>query len=433
MEKIDLLIHSADQLCVVPGAAGPQRGDALGNLNLITDGAVAVNKGVILETGPTAVLHQKYDPRDTIDANGRCLIPGFVDPHTHLPWAGNRAAEFEQRIAGATYMEIMAAGGGIMSTVRSVRQADVDTLVAANLPRLARMMAFGTTSVEAKTGYGLATDPELRQLDALLALHHRQPVEITPTFLPAHAIPAEYQGHTDEYVNLVINEMLPAGVEWMEEHGVALFCDVFCEEGVFDVAQTRRILETAAALGYKLKLHADEFAGLGGTKLAVELGAVSADHLVATPDEDIAALGQGDTIAVGLPGTPFGLGHHDYTPAQKILDAGGALALATDLNPGTCWCESMQMIIALACRYMGLTQAQALAAATINAAHAIGRGHEVGSLEPGKQADILILETDDYRQLGYRFGTNLVKTVIKRGAVVVENGISEHARAHSSA
>jgi imidazolonepropionase len=196
---------------------------------------------------------------------------------------------------------------------------------------------------------------------------------------------------------------------------------VFCEAGVFDLAQTRRILVAAAQLGFGLKIHTDEFAGLGGTKLAVELGAISADHLVQTPEEDIVALGQGDTIAVGLPGTPFGLGHHNYTPAKEILAAGGALALATDCNPGTCWCESMQMIIALACRYMGLTQAQALVAATLNAAYAIGRGHEVGSLEAGKQADILVLDTADYRQLGYRFGANLVKSVIKRGRVVVDN------------
>jgi imidazolonepropionase len=212
--------------------------------------------------------------------------------------------------------------------------------------------------------------------------------------------------------------MLPAAVSWMATHNRTLYCDVFCEEGVFDLAQTRRILTTAREMGFGLKVHADEFVGLGGTGLAVELAAVSADHLVQTPEADIAALGKGQTVAVGLPGTPFGLGHQDYTPAKKILAAGGALALATDCNPGTSWCESMQMVIALACRYMGLTQAQALAAATLNAAHAIGRGHEIGSLERGKQADILILDTADYRQLGYRYGSNLVRTVIKKGSVI---------------
>jgi imidazolonepropionase len=280
------------------------------------------------------------------------------------------------------------------------------------------MLRLGTTSLEAKTGYGLSVDAELKQLEAIAALDAQHPIELTPTFLPAHAVPAEYRGRTDDYVDLVIAEMLPAGARWMGENGRSLFCDVFCEEGVFDLAQTRRILERAKELGYGLKVHADEFVGLGGTKLAVELGAISADHLVQTPAADIAALGQGNTIAVGLPGTPFGLGHSHYTPAQEILAAGGALALATDCNPGTCWTESMQMVIALACRYMGLTQAQALAAATLNSAHAIGRGAEVGSLEVGKQADMLILETADYRHLGYRFGGNLVQTVIKKGRVV---------------
>lgn len=418
MQEVDLLLHSAAQVCVVPGADGPQRGKKLGELGLIENGAVAVADGKIVAVGETAVLQSRYAAHTTIAANGRSVIPGFVDPHTHIPWAGDRAHEFEMRIAGATYMELMAAGGGIMSTVRRTRQASLDELVADNLPRLRRMLQHGTTSAECKTGYGLDTATELKQLEAILVLAEKQPIELTPTFLPAHAVPAEYNGRTGDYVNHVINEVLPAGAAWMNQHHIRLFCDVFCEQGVFDVPQTRRILEKAAELGYGLKVHADEFVGLGGTKLAVELGAISADHLVQTPSEDIAALGQGHTIAVGLPGTPFGLGHHEYTPAQAILAAGGALALATDCNPGTCWCESMQFVIALACRYLKLTQAQALVAATLNAAHAIGRGHQVGSIEVGKQADILVLETADYRHLGYRFGTNLVKTVIKRGQIV---------------
>jgi imidazolonepropionase len=406
-------------LCGAGTVDGPQRGETLGELGIIGDGAVAVRNGRIHAVGPTATLRQQFQAKTEIDASGQAIIPGFIDPHTHIPWYGDRAHEFEQRVAGASYMEIMAAGGGIMSTVRATRQASLDDLVTDNLPRLRRMMAYGTTSVECKTGYGLDTATEMKQLEAIMALHEAQPLDLTPTFLPAHAIPAGQQ--TEAFVTQVIEDILPTGAAWMQQRGITLFCDVFCEEGVFDVDQTRRILETARDLGYRLKVHADEFAGLGGTKLAVELGAVSADHLVQTPDADIAALGAGETIAVALPGTPFGLGHHDYTPAAKILAAGGALALATDCNPGTCWCESMQMVIALACRYLGLTQAQALVASTLNAAHAIGRGHEVGSLEPGKQADILLLYVDDYRQLGYRFGTNLVKKVIKRGEIVVDN------------
>ncbi|NLF64742.1 MAG: imidazolonepropionase [Chloroflexi bacterium] len=419
MENVDLLLYNAGQLCVVPGGGAAQRGADLGRLGLIENGAVAVRDGRIVAVGPSDELRAEYSAGMLLDAAGRCVIPGFVDPHTHLPWMGDRADEFELRLGGASYMEIMAAGGGIMSTVRATRQASVDELVAANLPRLQRMLAHGTTSAEMKTGYGLDTESEIKQLDAMHALQQQQPVELTYTFLPAHAVPAEYTGNTDGYVDRIVGEMLPAGAEWMRAHDTVLFCDVFCEEGVFDLAQTRRILEAAQRLGYRLKVHADEFAGLGGTALAVEMGAVSADHLVHTPEADIQALGRGATIAVALPGTPFGLAHHDYTPAKAILEAGGALALATDLNPGTTWCESMPMMMALACRYMGLTQAQALAAATLNAAFAIGRGEQVGSLEIGKQADILILDVSDYRHLGYRYGTNPVQAVIKKGELVV--------------
>lgn len=419
MIEIDLLLHSAGQLCTIDGGDGPQRGTRLGALGLIENGAIAVTAGRILEVGPSNELRQRYRPSLAIDAQGRCVIPGFVDPHTHIPWYGDRAAEFEQRLSGASYMEIMASGGGIMSTVRQTRGAPLEALVADNLPRLARMLAYGTTSAEAKTGYGLQKEAELKQLEAIHLLNERQPVELTATFLAAHAVPAEYRDRTEDYVDLVVQELLPAAADWMRRNGIELYCDVFCEEGVFNLDQTRRILTTARTLGFGLKVHADEFVGLGGTALAVELGAVSADHLVHTPPADVDALGQGETVAVGLPGTPFGLAEQAYTPAKEILAANGILALATDCNPGTCWCESMQLVIALACRYMGLTQAQALVASTLNAAYAIGRGEEIGSLEPGKQADLLILDTKDYRQLGYRFGTNLVRTVIKAGTVVV--------------
>jgi len=316
----------------------------------------------------------------------------------------------------------MAAGGGIVSTVRQTRAASVEALVDAARPRLRRMLAHGTTTVEAKTGYGLETQAELRQLEAIYRLAAEGPWTLVPTFLPAHAVPAEFAGRVDAYVDLVVEEMLPAAARLPQlsitNYQLPLFCDVFCEQGAFDLAQSRRILERGQALDLGLKIHADEFSGLGGTALAVALGAVSADHLVYTPAEDIAALGRGETVAVGLPGTPFGLAQRDYTPAAKILAAGGVLALASDLNPGTTWCESMQMVVALACRYMRLTPAQAIAAATINAARALALDAQVGSLEAGKQADLLVLEVPDYRHLGYRYGTNLVQTVIKGGEVV---------------
>jgi imidazolonepropionase len=418
----DLLIHSASQMLTLDG--GPQRGERFGQLGIIEDGALAVQDGAILAVGTTSELQGAYTPTTKIDAAGRVVMPGFVDPHTHLIWAGDRASEFEQRVSGATYMEIMAAGGGILSTVRETRAASVDSLVEMARPRLHRMLEHGTTTAEAKTGYGLAFEPELRMLEAILLLDRDGPWELVPTFLPAHALPTEYQpDRTNDYVNVIASEMLPALLEWWTEHHPNArppFVDVFCEKDVFDLEQSRRVLKQAQALGFPLKIHADEFASLGGTRLAVELGAASADHLVRTPDTDIAALGKSDTVAVALPATPFGLAEEAYTPASEILAAGGILALATDLNPGTAWCESMQLILALATRYMGLTPAQAIAASTVNAAYAIQREASVGSLAAGKQADILIIEAPDYRHLGYRFGTNLVRTVLKKGQIVVD-------------
>ncbi len=413
---IDLLIHSAAQLLTLAG--GPQRGGELGRLGIVEDGAVAVHQGRIAAAGPSADLRAQFRARRELDASGRVVIPGFVDPHTHLIWAGDRANEFEMRIGGATYMEIMNAGGGIMATVRKTRAASVDQLVEEARPRLRRMLNHGTTTAEAKTGYGLETAAELRLLEAIRRLGEENLVDLVPTFLGAHAIPAEYQGRGNEYVDLIVQEMMPAVKE--QAAGSPPWADVFCEEGAFTLEQSRRILESAREMGFPLKIHADEFASLGGTRLAAELGAVSADHLVATPPEAIEALGQSETVAVGLPCTPFGLGQPHYTPAREFLSANAILAIATDLNPGTGWCESMQFVIALACRYMKLTPAQAIAAATINAAAAISRADRVGSLEPGKQADILILDIPDYRHLGYRFGTNLVQTVIRHGEVVVE-------------
>jgi imidazolonepropionase len=329
------------------------------------------------------------------------------------------------RVGGASYMQIMAAGGGIARTMGDTRRATLESLVQETRARLDRMLAHGTTTAEAKTGYGLTTPGELKQLEAIAGLQRWQPVDLVPTFLGAHAVPPEYRDQPDAYVELLVREMLPAiGSRWGQlrrlfDPGWPIFCDVFCEEGAFDLSQSRRILEAARDQGFGLKMHADEFAPLGGTPLAVELGAVTVDHLVSTPPEHLTLLAVSKTIGVALPGTPFGLAQHDYTPARALIDQGGALALATDLNPGTCWCESMQFIVALACRYMRLLPAEALAAATINAAYAVGLGDRVGSLEPGKLADLLVLDTDDYRALGYRFGTNLVRTVIKRGEVVV--------------
>ena len=419
-----MLIHSATQLLTIPG--GPQRGRALGTLGILENGAVLIRDEKIVALGKTDELRAAYPNEPGLDATGCVVMPGLVDPHTHLIWGGDRAKEFEMRIEGARYLDILAAGGGIISTVRATRTASIESLIAQTRPRMMRMFATGTTTAEAKTGYGLQTATELRLLKALLALDDEGPLELAITFLGAHAIAPEYTlagGDKDDpqgYTDLVTETMLPLVCQWWETHAPRLplpFVDIFCENKAFTLEQSRQVLTKARSLGFPLKIHADEFDNLGGASLAVELGAASADHLVKTSDADIAALGKSDTVAVSLPCTPFGLAESEYTPARKILDADGILALATDCNPGTAWNESMQFVIALACRYMGLTPAQAIAASTINSAHAIRRADVIGSLEEGKQADLLVLSVPDYRHLGYRFGTNLVKQVIKRGRV----------------
>ena len=413
--KADLLIYDAAQILTVASPDGPRRGPAMRDLGIIPDGAVAIYDGRIAAVGPSVKLRSEVRAGQSISAAGHLVMPGFVDPHTHLVWAGDRAGEFEQRVSGAGYMEIMAAGGGIMSTVRQTREVGVQELVTQTQPRLQRMLAHGTTSIEIKTGYGLTTQDELKQLEAISLLQHDTPMTLVPTFLGAHAVPAEYKGQTDAYVDLVVEEMLPAVAQ---SANAPQFCDVFCEEGAFSLDQSRRVLGTAGALGMALKIHADEFKPLGGTRLAVELGATSADHLVCTPPDEIEYLAQSDTIAVALPGTPFGLGHQSYTPARALIDGGGAVALATDCNPGTCWCENMQFMLALACRMMKMTPAEAISAATINAAHAIGLGHQVGSLEPGKRADLILVDAPSYQHLAYRFGTNLVRAVVSSGQLI---------------
>ena len=413
-----MLIHSSSQLLTLAG--GPQRGHALGTLGIIEDGAVVIRDDRIVAVGTTAELRASYPNEPTLDASHCVVMPGFVDPHTHVIWSGDRANEFEKKMAGKPYLEILAEGGGIISTVRATRTASIESLIAQTRPRLLRMFRNGTTTVEAKTGYGLQTATELRLLKALLIVDDETPIEIVPTFLGAHAIAPEYKDNPQAYADLVADTMIPMLKVWWETHAPRRhlpFVDVFCETGAFTLEQSRQILTRAGSLGFPLKIHADEFDNLGGVSLAVELGAASADHLVKTSDEEIAELGKSETVAVSLPCTPFGLAECDYTPAKKFIGADGIFALATDCNPGTTWNESMQFVIALACRSMKITPAQAIAAATINSAYAIRRSDTIGSIAVGKQADMLILSVPDYRYLGYRYGTNLVKQVIKRGQV----------------
>jgi len=417
-----MLIHSAAQLLTLAG--GVQRGKRLGDLGLIHDGAVLIRGEKIICTGHTSDLLANYPDEPRFNAGGKVVMPGFVDPHTHLIFMGNRALEFEMRLEGKTYMEIMNAGGGIVNTVKATRQASVAELKQTACSRMDGMLKHGTTTAEAKSGYGLEYNSEIAQLQAILELDSEHDMDLVPTFLGAHAIPMEFQDNADGYTQEIVNIMLPGLLSWWETNapGKPLpFVDVFCETGAFSLAQTRLILEKAQQLGFPLKVHADEFDNLGGTSLAVELGGISADHLVKTSTKDITALAQSDTVAVALPPTPFGLAQSEYTPAKQILEADGILAIASDLNPGTAWCENMQFVIALACRYLKITPAQAIVAATINAAAAIGRANSIGSLEPGKQADLVILSGNDYRNLGYQFGSNQVERVMKRGQWVAIN------------
>lgn len=415
-----MLITNISQLLTLAG--GPQRGKDLGQLHIQAEAAVLVRNGLIEAVGPSDRLLKAMPTEERFDAGGKVVMPGFVDPHTHLVWAGDRAAEFEMRLEGMTYQEIAAAGGGIRSTVRATRSASLEELKTQSRIRAWNMLRHGTTTAEVKTGYALQHPGELNQLQAIVELDREGPLELIPTYLGAHDIPPEFKDRPEEYTNQLCWNMLPELLSWWQQNypdRPLPFVDVFCESIAFNLEQSRRILETAQSLGFPLKIHADEFENLGGSALAAQLGAVSADHLVVTSPEDITAIAQSQTAAVALPCTPFGLASSQYTPAKQFLDAGALLAIATDLNPGTAWCESMQFAIALACRYLRLTPAQAIAAATINAAAAVNRGDRIGSIEAGKQADLLIMAVSDYRHLGYRFGGNLVGQVMKRGEFVV--------------
>lgn len=419
---IDLLITHAAQLVTCAGDA-PKRGAAMNDVGLIVDGAVAIHDGVIVDVGSSVDLINRYEAEQTINAAGKVVCPGFVDAHTHIVYAGDRAAEFELRIKGASYMEIMAAGGGIVSTMRQVREASVEQLVAETRVRLDAMLALGTTTVEIKTGYGLDADSEMKMLRAIEILDQTHPVDIIPTFLGAHAIPPEYQGRTEAFTQHVIDALIPAAAAWYRDshfaaRNIPFFIDVFCEQNAFDLDQSRRVLEAGVAHGMKVKAHVDEFANLGGAGMAVDLGAVSIDHLDATNADEIRHIANSDTVAVVIPAVNFNFGSAEFADARGMIDAVAAVALATDYNPGSAPCPSMPLVMAIACRYQRLLPSEALNASTINAAYAVGMGERLGSIQTGKQADLLIINAPDYRHLAYQFGGNLVEQVIKNGMLV---------------
>lgn len=383
------------------------------SLQTIENGAVVMRDGAVGWIGPTAALPPIPAGAEIIDAAGKIVTPGLIDSHTHLIFAGAREDEFEQRLAGRSYQEIAEHGGGINATVRRVRQASKEELKALARPRLERLLRFGVTTVEVKSGYGLTLADEIKCLEAIAELNAEGPVELVPTFLGAHAVPPEFQEDRDGYVRLLIDEMLPE----VARRRLADFCDVFCETGVFSVAESERILNRARDLGLRLKLHADELSPLGGAELAARLGAVSADHLLCITDAGIDALAASGTVATLLPGTAFFLGV-DYAPARRLIERGVPVALASDCNPGTCPTENLPLVGAMACTQMKMLPAEALNALTLNAAKAVGRADRLGSIEVGKQADLVIWDVPNYRHLFYHFGVNHVWRVIKRGRVV---------------
>lgn len=421
MTPVDLLITNASQLVTCAGDA-PRRGPAMRDPAIVSDGAVAIDKGRILDTGPTVDLIDRFTAARTLDASGKAVCPGFVDAHTHVVYAGDRLDEFELQIRGAAYLDILAAGGGIHSTVRRVREASVETLVAETLPRLKEMLQLGTTTAEVKTGYGLDTASELKMLAAIEALDAGQPIDLVPTFLGAHAVPAEFAGRAEEYVRCVVEEQIPAAAAWygnssFARRRVPFFIDVFCDQNAFSLDQSRRILQAGMAHGMRVKAHADEFAHLGGAGLALSLEAASVDHLDVTTAEELNQVAGSRTVCVLVPAVSFHFGSARFADARAMIDAGAAVALATDRNPGSAPCSSLPLVMAIACRYQRLLPAEALHAATINAAAATGIEARAGSIERGKRADLLILKSADYRYLAYEFGGNPIETVIKRGEV----------------
>ena len=404
---------------VTPEGKTALRGGDMSSLRTIENGIIVIVDGIIRYAGPETDCPGELlslHTFDYTDGKGRVALPGFVDSHTHLVFGGYRPDEFSWRLKGDTYMSIMERGGGIQSTVNATRECDASDMAEKARWFIGKMSEMGVTTVEAKSGYGLDVATERRQLLAIkmLAEDSQTPVNVVSTFLGAHAVPTEFKGRTSEYVDYIISEMLP------EFKALAKFCDVFCEKNVFEIEDSRRLLKAARAMGYELKLHADEIVTLGGAELAAELGAVSADHLLHVSDKGIADMAEAGVVATLLPLTAFAL-KEPYSPARKFIEAGAAVALATDLNPGSCFSGSIPLTIALACIYMNMTIEETITALTLNGAAALGMADEIGSIEEGKRGDIVILEFDNINYLPYYVGMNCVNTTIHGGRIVFES------------
>jgi imidazolonepropionase len=417
-KKATLLIKNVGQLITMAGPV-PRVGSGMSDLGLFENGGVAVAGEEILAAGPWDEVQSKVQLSEgcrVIDAAGGVVTPGLIDPHTHPVFARTREKEFEMRAQGKSYMEIAREGGGIRSSVRDLRAADPEQLKKRSRLVLDRMLAHGTTTVEAKSGYGLSLEAEIKSLEVIRDLNQVHPIDLIPTFLGAHEIPDEYRNDRDEYIRILIEEMIPA----VAKQELAEYCDIFCEEGVFSIDESRLIMQAALDAGLKLRFHADELAATGGADLAAEMGAASADHIVYISDAGIKALAKSGTVAVLLPGTTFSLGGTRYAPARKLIEAGATVALSTDCNPGSSYTESLGIIVSLAVLQLKMTTAEALSAITVNAAAAVDRAGKIGRLVPGLLADLVVWEMNDYRELPYHYGVNLVSKVIKRGKVAVE-------------
>jgi imidazolonepropionase len=420
MISADLVVAGCRELVTCAGPL-PKRGPGLRRIGAVENGWVASSQGVIVFAGTEAEFLAQVAPEPgavTIDARSFVAMPGFVDAHTHLPFAGDRAREFGLRIQGWTYQQLAEHGMGIQTTVKATRAASLDDLLALTLKRLDRMLLTGTTTAEAKSGYGLNLEDEVKQLEALRDAAALHPVDVVPTFMGAHDIAPEYRDRRDEYVRLLVETLIPE----VRQRGLAEFFDIFCEPGAFTPEETRTLAAAAKAAGFQVKVHADEFVSLGGAELAAEAGAVSAEHLIAVSDEGIARLAGSDTAAILLPGVPFFLMMDKKAPARRLVDAGAAVALASDFNPGSSHISSMPFILQLGVFSLGLTVEEAICACTANAAYAIRRQDTVGSLEPGKKMDLLLCDVPDHVSLAYEAGRNPVRTVVKNGQVVVEDG-----------
>ena len=419
--KGNLIIKNASALVTCSGFMA-KKGREMSELGIIADGAVVIEQGRISRVGTTTniMADLKASSKDlsqfeTIDASGKAVLPGFVDSHTHLVFGGYRAEEYAWRLMGDSYMDILQRGGGILSTVRATRSASREELTEAGLKRLDSMLSFGVTTVEGKSGYGLDRETEIKQLEVMADLNRLHPLDVVPTFMGAHAVLPEYKGREDDYIDFLLKEVVPE----VASRRLAEFCDIFCEKNVFSVEQSRRLLTNAVESGLKSKLHADEIVRLGGAELAAEIGAVSADHLLHASDEGLHAMAEAGVVATLLPATAFSL-REPYARGRQMIDAGGAVALATDFNPGSCFSESIPLVAALAALYVNLSPEEIVTALTLNGAAALDRAQVVGSLDPGKQGDVIILENPSYRFIPYHLGVSTVEKVIKRGTLVFD-------------